>query len=102
MMIIIIISPIFVSLRNSLTAEWTITNNIFFMAQKPPVGQGLHIIGASWLHTPHSVGLLCTSDQPDAQTSTWQHTTLTRDKHPYPRWDSNPESQQASGRRPTP
>ena len=29
------------------------------------------------------------------------HTTLTTDKHPYPRWDSNPRSQQASGRRPT-
>ena len=29
-------------------------------------------------------------------------TTLTTDKHPCPRWDSNPRSQQASGRRPTP
>ena len=29
-------------------------------------------------HT-HSVGLLWTSDQPDTQTSTWQHTTLTTD-----------------------
>jgi len=25
--------------------------------------------------TPHSVGLLWTSDKPDAETSTWQHTT---------------------------
>ena len=32
----------------------------------------------------------------------WQHTTLTTDKHPCPWWDSNPQSQQASGRRPTP
>jgi len=24
------------------------------------------------------------SDQPDAETSTWQHTTLTRDRHPCP------------------
>jgi hypothetical protein len=30
----------------------------------------------------------------------WQHTTLTRDKHPCSRRDSNPQSQQASGRRP--
>ena len=30
------------------------------------------------------------------------HKTLTTDKHPCPRWDSNPQSQQASGRRPTP
>jgi hypothetical protein len=28
--------------------------------------------------------------------------TLTTDKHPCPRWDSNPRSQQALGRRPTP
>ena len=28
--------------------------------------------------------------------------TLTRDRHPCPRRDSNPQSQQASGRRPTP
>ena len=32
--------------------------------------------------------------------STWQHTTLTTDKYPCPRWDSNPRSQQVSGRRP--
>ena len=29
-------------------------------------------------------------------------TTLTTDKHPCSRWDSNPRSQQACGRRPTP
>ena len=37
-------------------------------------------------------------DQLVAETSTWQHTTLTTDKYPCPRWDSNPRSQQASGR----
>ena len=37
------------------------------------------------------------SDQLVAETSTWQHTTLTTDKYPCPRWDSNPRSQQASG-----
>jgi len=51
---------------------------------------------------PQSVGLLWTSDQSVAETSTWQHTTLTTDKHPCPRWDSNPQSQQASCWRPTP
>ena len=40
---------------------------------------------------------LWTSDQLVAETSTWQHTTLTTDKYPCPRWDSNPQSQQASG-----
>ena len=29
------------------------------------------------LDTPHSLGILWTSDQPVAETSTWQHTTLT-------------------------
>jgi hypothetical protein len=76
----------------------------FTMAQQPPVGQGLLIIEDSQSHsdTPHSAGLLWTSDQPDADTSTWQHTTLTTDNHPCPCRDSNPQSQQASGRRPTP
>jgi len=50
----------------------------------------------------HSVGLLWKSDQLFTETSTWQHTTLTTDKHPYLLWDSNPQTQQASGRRPTP
>ena len=31
-----------------------------------------------------SIGLLWTSDQLVAETSTWQHTTLTTDKHPCP------------------
>jgi hypothetical protein len=51
---------------------------------------------------PQSVWLLWTSDQFVTETSTWQHTTLTTDRHPHHRWDSNPRSQQASGRRPTP
>jgi hypothetical protein len=42
--------------------------------------------------TPHYVGLLRTRDQLVAETSTWQHTTLTRDRHPCPRGDSNPRS----------
>jgi hypothetical protein len=49
---------------------------------------------------PQSVGLLWTSDQLVAETSTWQHTTLTTNKYPCPWWDSNPLSQQVSGRRP--
>ena len=31
-----------------------------------------------------SVGLLWTSDRPDAEPSPWQHTTLTTDRHPCP------------------
>jgi len=47
------------------------------MALRPPVGQGLLIIEDSRSHpdTTHSAGLLWTSDQSDAETSTWQHTT---------------------------
>jgi hypothetical protein len=44
----------------------------FPMAQQPLLGQGPLIIEASRSHsdTPHSVGLLWTSDQPVAETST--------------------------------
>ena len=50
------------------------------IVQQPPVGKGLFIIETPWLdsHTPHSVGLLWTSDQPNAETSTWRHTTFKR------------------------
>jgi hypothetical protein len=42
------------------------------MARQPLLGLGLLIIEASrsYSDTPHSVGLLWTSDQPDAETST--------------------------------
>ena len=44
----------------------------FTMSQQPPVDQGLLIVEYSRSHsdTPHSVGLLWTSDQPVAETST--------------------------------
>jgi len=64
------------------------------------VGQGLLIFDAarSRSDAPQS---LCTSGQPDAENSTWQHTKFTRGRHPFVRQDSNRQSQQASGRRPT-
>jgi hypothetical protein len=65
----------------------------------PPRSRGFLI---THNNAPQSVGLLWTSDQLVAETSTWQHTTHTTDKHPCPRWDSKPRSQQASGSRPTP
>ena len=63
-------------------------------------GHGL-IIEASPSHsgTPHSVGLLWTSDQPDLETSTSKHTTLRRDRYPHPRRYSYPQPQRVSGRR---
>jgi hypothetical protein len=59
---------------------------VFTMTWQPPVGQGLHIIEDSWSHSdiPQSVGLLWKSDQPDAETCTWLHATLTRDRNPCP------------------
>ena len=42
---------------------------------------------------PQSVGLLWMSDQLVAEASTWQHTTLTTEKHSCLWRDSNPESQ---------
>jgi len=68
------------------------------------VGLGLLFVDVLRLHsgTPRSVGLLWTSDQPVAQTSPWQHTTLTTDRHPCPWRDSDPQSQQSNVGRPTP
>jgi hypothetical protein len=51
---------------------------------------------------PKSVGLFWTYDQLVAETSTWQYTALTRNRHPCPRRNTKPQSQQASGRRPKP
>jgi len=67
------------------------------------VGQGFLVTETSLSHsdTQHTAGFLWTSDQPDAENSTLQHTTLTRGIQTFPRRDSNPQSQQASGRRPT-
>jgi len=61
------------------------------------------IVEASHLHSgiKHSVGLFRTSDNPVAETSTWQHTSLTRYRH-APWWDSNPKHYKASDRRTTP
>jgi len=42
------------------------------------------------------------SDWPIAESFISQHTTLTRDRHPCTRQDSNPQSQQTSGCRPMP
>jgi hypothetical protein len=61
----------------------------FFYGSTALYGPGPpRFIEASRSHSdiPQSVGLLRTTDQLVAETSTWQHTTLTRDRHPCPRW----------------
>ena len=72
----------------------------FYHGATAPVGQGLLIIEGSWSHsdTPHSLGFHWTSDKPNAETSTWQHTTLTTYKHPCLRRDRthNPSKRTAA------
>jgi len=79
---------------------------LFFSSilRHPLVGQSLVVVEPSRSHSVslHSVGLLWRSDQPETETSTWQHTTLRRDKYPCNRRDSNPHIQKANSRRPTP
>jgi len=69
--------------------------------QLPPTARRL-LVGFTITDTPYLVGLLRTSDQPDAEASTWHHTTLTKDRYTYPQRDSHPKSQQARGHRHTP
>jgi len=54
-------------------------------------------VSQSHSETPHSVGILWMNNRPGLETSPWRHTTFRQ----YRR-DSNPQSQQASGRRPKP
>ena len=90
------------SLSNRLIDHYKI--KLLFMTQQLLAGQVLFICRVSLSHSdkPHSVGLLWTSYQPDVETSTLQHTTNTRDRRLYPQEEKNPQSQQASSRRPMP
>jgi len=60
------------------------------------------LLDRTQLDTPKVVVLLWTRDQPDAEPSTCQNTTLITDRHPCPRRDSNPQSYKTSGRWLTP
>ena len=56
-------------------------------ARQPPSGPWHPHSWGFWIthnDAPQSVGLLWTSDRPVAETSTWQHTTLTTNRHPCP------------------
>jgi hypothetical protein len=76
------------------------------MTLKPPYWARAFSLSRLYSRTeidmPRSVGLLWISDQPDPEASTWLQLTLTRDRHPRPRRDSNPQSQQVGERKPTP
>jgi hypothetical protein len=71
------------------------TCTLLTMGQQPVLGQGIVIVDVSRPHseTPYLIGLPLTGNQPDAETSTWLHTTLSRVRHTRPRQDSNSQSQ---------
>jgi hypothetical protein len=73
------------------------------MVQLPLVGLGFLIIEASrsYSDTPQLVGLLWTSVQPDTEISNTTLHAQQTDRHSFSQLDSNPQSQQASGRSPT-
>jgi hypothetical protein len=81
--------------------------NIHFAKRKcvtfhPPLMARQPLVGFTITDTTYLVGLLWTSDQSDAEASTWHHTTLTKDRYPCLQRDSHPKSQHARGRRRTP
>jgi len=91
---VVFVAPLWNELMNR---RWVSTAFMLFLskAQHPLMGQSLlpHEASRSHSDTPH-----WTMDLSDAETSAWQHTTLTTDKYPCPRRDSNPQYQQSSGR----
>ena len=66
--------------------------NYFAWSNNPWQARTPFVIEASRSHsdTSHSAGLLWRSDQTDAETYTWQYTTLTTDRFPCLRRDSKP------------
>jgi hypothetical protein len=84
--------------------HWTIAHTAFFsLAHDPTRARPPECSGFYITHRHTTLGRApLDEDRPVAETSTWHHTTLTTDRHPCPRWDSNLQPQLASGRRPTP
>jgi len=79
----------------------SLTTSFFYGSTAPSGPKTLYLWGLE-ITASHSIGFLWTSDRPVGDASTWQHTTLTGDRYPCPRRDSNSQCQQASDRRPTP
>jgi hypothetical protein len=87
--------PTIAKLYFCMTVQFVILYDyLHFHGVTAPVGQGPLIIEASRSHSdpPHLIGLLRPSDQPDEEICTRQHTTLTKDRDPCLRRDSNPQS----------
>jgi len=77
-----------------------------FLARQPPVGEGLLIneVSRSHDHTQRrtTVGRTPLDEWPARRRDLCLTTHSTHDRLPCPRWKSNPQFQQVSGRRPTP
>jgi len=75
------------------------------MTQQPPSGPGSPHYQGFTITPRHTAPCRTPLDEWSARRrdlSVWQHTAFTRDRYPWPRRDSNPPSQQASGLRLTP
>jgi len=85
-------------------SSWIIV--FIVLARHPPMDQGLliHEFSKSHIQRRNTVGSNSLDEWSARRTDLYltTHTTLTTDKLPCHRWDSNPHSQQESGRRPTP
>ena len=89
----------FVSSHHVSIQKYMISVTLFVFGATAPRGPGPpHSRGFKITHNDasQSVGLLWKNDRPVAETSTWQHTTLTTDRPPCPQWDSNPQSQRGA------
>ena len=89
--------------RNSIQLSRILT--FFFpVALRPDAGHGLLILDVSRSNTTthHSRYDFYKRVIISSQRTLPDNTTLTTDKYPCPRWDSNPRPQQASGCRNTP
>jgi len=84
----------------SLWNKSIVSTNYFYGATAPPPPGGKSPLHCWGFTLTHLVGLLWNSDQPIAETSTWQHTTLIRDTHATAEFER--ATQHASGCRPTP
>ena len=81
----------FISTWNRIGLEFSPSpKNVHNLDSPPPRRKNSQLARSSSLSRPHdhiqldapqSVGLLWTSDQPNAETSTWQHTTVTTDRY---------------------
>ena len=79
-------------------------SNFFLMARQPQVGLGLPSeVFRSYADTSHSVALLRTSGKAQRPEPDNKQQSQDRDIHaPPPKRNSNPQSQKARDRRPTP